>query len=209
MRTCLRSPHSRCAIFPKPFTLHSGQQLLLQVGPRSSISSNREIPPIKYHHIEGVEDLGEYRPRGYHPVLIEDLLQDRYKVIHKLGHGAYSTVWLAHDARSSAYVAITVGSADSASRDATFFADLTSKMAKRPGRPTLMALLKDRFTIQGPNGTHHCSITEPARCSLAASAFTKLFHLDVARALIAQLILRCRCPFPPICGLWLVPYGLY
>lgn len=44
---------------------------------------------------EWVED---YRPGGYHPVVIGDVFNNsQYKVIRKLGEGSYSTVWLAHD----------------------------------------------------------------------------------------------------------------
>jgi hypothetical protein len=39
-----------------------------------------------------------YRPGGYLPVHIGDLFKDgRYEVIHKLGKGAFSTVWLVRD----------------------------------------------------------------------------------------------------------------
>lgn len=41
-----------------------------------------------------------YRPTGYHPVHFGDLLHDgQYKIIRKLGYGAFSTVWLARDTR--------------------------------------------------------------------------------------------------------------
>jgi hypothetical protein len=43
---------------------------------------------------EWVED---YRPGGYHPVVLGDVFNRQYKVIRKLGEGSYSTVWLARD----------------------------------------------------------------------------------------------------------------
>lgn len=44
---------------------------------------------------EWVED---YRPGGYHPVLLGDMFNNgQYKVLRKLGEGSYSTVWLARD----------------------------------------------------------------------------------------------------------------
>jgi hypothetical protein len=46
---------------------------------------------------EWIED---YRPGGFHPVHLGDLFNDgQFKVVRKLGEGAYSTVWLAHDLR--------------------------------------------------------------------------------------------------------------
>ena len=61
---------------------------------------------------DSVEDITRYRPGGYHPVQLGDcfstLLTDsasslsllpasRYRVLHKLGHGSYATIWLARD----------------------------------------------------------------------------------------------------------------
>jgi hypothetical protein len=44
---------------------------------------------------EWVED---YRPSKFHPVHLGDRFKDgRYRVLRKLGYGAYSTVWLARD----------------------------------------------------------------------------------------------------------------
>jgi hypothetical protein len=47
------------------------------------------------------EPLHRYKKGGYHPVALGDTLKDgRYKVLHKLGWGGYSTVWAARDQRS-------------------------------------------------------------------------------------------------------------
>lgn len=40
-----------------------------------------------------------YHPGGYHPVHIQDVFNNRYRVIRKLGYGSYSTVWLTVDQR--------------------------------------------------------------------------------------------------------------
>ena len=43
-----------------------------------------------------LEALEMYRPGGYHPVTIGDELHNgRYRILHCLGHGSFSTVWLA------------------------------------------------------------------------------------------------------------------
>ncbi|CDM37059.1 Protein kinase-like domain [Penicillium roqueforti FM164] len=48
-----------------------------------------------YEPIEGVEKLESYRVGGYHSMTIGDHIHNRYQVVHKLGHGTYSTIWLA------------------------------------------------------------------------------------------------------------------
>lgn len=46
------------------------------------------------------EPLNRYRVGGYHPISLGDSFKDgRYKVLHKLGWGGYSTVWAAKDSR--------------------------------------------------------------------------------------------------------------
>ncbi len=48
-----------------------------------------------------VESVEEYRHGGYHPVHLNDIFNYRYKIVGKLAHGQYSTVWLALDQRYS------------------------------------------------------------------------------------------------------------
>lgn len=59
-------------------------------------SSFTRIPPEE--KIEE-ETLPDYLPQRYYPVRIGQVLDDRYQVVGKLGFGATSTVWLAHDLR--------------------------------------------------------------------------------------------------------------
>ena len=44
------------------------------------------------------EELSQYCPGGYNPTHLGDILKDRrYEIVHKLGFGSFSTVWLARD----------------------------------------------------------------------------------------------------------------
>ena len=38
-----------------------------------------------------------YHPGGYHPVQLSDVINNRYRVVRKLGWGQFSTVWLVFD----------------------------------------------------------------------------------------------------------------
>jgi serine/threonine-protein kinase SRPK3 len=49
-----------------------------------------------------LEGPDRYQPGGYHPIYLGDVYCQRYRVIHKLGFGTYSTVWLARDLKSTA-----------------------------------------------------------------------------------------------------------
>jgi len=46
------------------------------------------------------EDPNDYIFDGFYSVRLGDLFKNaRYKILRKLGHGSYSTVWLAEDTR--------------------------------------------------------------------------------------------------------------
>jgi hypothetical protein len=45
------------------------------------------------------QTLPAYHQKRYCPVRPSDLFKNRYRIIAKLGYGAYSTVWLAQDER--------------------------------------------------------------------------------------------------------------
>ena len=150
---------------------------------------------IEYDWIDGIERLDMYKPGDYHPVMIDDLLHDRYRIVDKLGFGGYSTIWLAQDDQSERYVAIKVGiSSPSLPRR-----ELSILRALSGSRPTSQAVhaafdacntipsILDEFDIQGPNGTHACYTMAPAQGNLKEASFSRLFPVQVARALAARL----------------------
>ncbi|KAM3524579.1 hypothetical protein NHJ13051_004448 [Beauveria bassiana] len=105
---------------------------------------------------EWIED---YRPGGYHPVLLGDLFDDgQYQVIRKLGEGSFSTVWLARDER---YVALKILVAE-ASGQASEVRILQHLAAVAPAQEQrYITQLLDEFEHRGPNGTHKCLVFEP------------------------------------------------
>ncbi|EJP66228.1 serine protein kinase [Beauveria bassiana ARSEF 2860] len=109
---------------------------------------------------EWIED---YRPGGYHPVLLGDLFNDgQYKVIRKLGEGSFSTVWLARDERQvKSYVALKILVAE-ASGQASEVRILQHLAAVAPAEEQrYITQLLDEFEHRGPNGTHKCLVFEP------------------------------------------------
>ncbi|KAF5643398.1 CMGC kinase [Fusarium tjaetaba] len=110
---------------------------------------------------EGVEPLEEYQEGGYHPVHLGDVLgpSDRYRAIHKLGHGGFGTVWLCRDSVETRYVALKVVASDLKSDEILDFslAELDQSM---PGAQFIATPL-DSFSVYGPNGTHQCLTLPP------------------------------------------------
>ena len=47
-----------------------------------------------YACLEMVDEVNRYLPRGFHPVLIGDILDSRFKVVNKLGYSVEATVAL-------------------------------------------------------------------------------------------------------------------
>ncbi|KAG8406666.1 hypothetical protein J3458_021005 [Metarhizium acridum] len=148
----------------------------------------------QYPCIDGAESLEKYTCGGYHPVMIGDVLNERYQIVDKLGYGGYSTVWLARDTQQKLYVALKVGISDSRLHETRTLRRLSdpkprnaSSLVASSGHDAIPPLL-DEFTVRGPNGTHPCYATTPAQCSLSDASFHYLFRLEVARALSVKLV---------------------
>ena len=161
----------------------------------STSTAPSRSPKNEYVYIEDVELMERYRPRGYYVVSIGDKLHDRYRVVHKLGHGGYSTTWLARDERSQKLAAIKVGTAESNPRELNVLSALATAQDTTPregyGRVVIPPMLY-RFDIQGRNGIHPCYVTAPGQATISEAleaSDSGMFELNVARAFVAQLAL--------------------
>lgn len=143
----------------------------------------------RYQPIDDVERLDYYEKGGFHPVKIGDCFRERYRIVHKLGHGSYATIWLARDKQLSKYVAIKVGMASSNHKEIGILSRLAGDRGNSLGRALVPPVL-DHFDVHGPNGTHPCFVTTPAMCSLVdtiGAGNYEPFQTNVARSLAAQL----------------------
>lgn len=122
------------------------------------------------------EELTRYEPGGYHPIIIGNILRSpsgtvSYRIINKLGHGAFSTVWLAESsAANSKYVAVKVSTADGMSgSEADHLRSVSS--------PYVVPIF-DSFSLEGPNGVHNVLVTEVL---LPLADFLTLPHTHATR----------------------------
>lgn len=134
----------------------------------------------KYKPIPFVENLEDYKPGGFHPVHIGDRLKEnRYCIINKLGHGCFSTVWLAEDALKKTCVAVSISQAqlsqipsgnESSHEDTRKTIRMLQHLAEGKEtdyRGSNVLLPLDIFELSGPNGAHFCIVTHLQGQSLA------------------------------------------
>lgn len=145
-----------------------------------------------------VEDVEEYRLGGFHLVHIGDVFQAKYKVLHKLGAGGFSTTWLARDTVDKKYVALKILKAEETASysELRMLQSLASIPGHHPGRRYIRMVL-DNFVIEGPNGRHNCVVSEVAGPSLndldnvpgmGYTAGARRLRADIARKVNSQII---------------------
>lgn len=141
--------------------------------------------PSSLDHVENVE---LYRPGGFHPVHLGDTFASgRYRVIHKLGFGGFSTVWLARDQSQKRYVALKIITAETW-RDFTelkILQHLEKSSSEQSGRTYISSVL-DCFKFEGPNGAHTCLVSNVGGPSIAQVHH----HLGRSRRLRGDLARR-------------------
>ncbi|ATY59321.1 kinase-like domain [Cordyceps militaris] len=141
----------------------------------------------------GEENIDRYCQGGLHPVCLHDTFKNgRYEVVHKLGWGRSSTIWLATDLKRDAFVALKIFTASSsanlsAAREVAMLKSFQNRWY------ILAPKFYKAFVHKGPNGSHICLITDFAGPSLQ-HLITKYrdrdyrLPLDVILRLSRQLI---------------------
>jgi hypothetical protein len=111
---CSRHPflHLRCTL-----SIHSSHSRA-----HLNRTMSEQLPPLPpeavYLQDPDLENLEKYRPTWFHPTSIGDIFKDgRYKVVHKLGLGGYSTIWLARDLHRRRYAALKLQKARASLRN--------------------------------------------------------------------------------------------
>ncbi|KAF5555448.1 CMGC SRPK kinase [Fusarium phyllophilum] len=102
-----------------------------------------------------------YGMGGYHPVHLGDLYDDgRYRIVHKIGAGDASMIWLARDSSSWSWVALRMLMADQPSSvegNLVKCHDILTQHDEDGGDPRFITYTRF-FHIGGPNGRHLCLV---------------------------------------------------
>jgi serine/threonine protein kinase len=153
--------------------------------------------------LDVIEDIEDYQPGGYHPISIGDTFDHgRFRVLHKLGFGGSSTVWLARDRREEGdrnrIVTLKAMRADvSSSKVPSEIPELAISQKLRASLPPSESVhfrtVNYHFFVQGPNGSHLFLIFPLAGPSIRAmsdspgqTAGSRRLHADLARKVAKQ-----------------------
>lgn len=92
-----------------------------------------------------------YEEGLYYPLCIGDVLVDRYRIEHKLGHGGFSTVWMAHDTLDKRDVALKIiKPGNSGEYEYYLHNEIISNVRDR----SFFLLYQGTFFLQGSHGQH-------------------------------------------------------
>ena len=104
---------------------------------------------------DDVEDEAEpverYHQGLYHPVCIGETLDRKYRIEHKLGHGGFSTVWLAHDMEKKKDVALKIMVPGEAGEHELYMQDEILRLV--PETSNLLTY-EATFILSGHHGDH-------------------------------------------------------
>ena len=97
------------------------------------------------------EDVNLY-PRGMcYPIRIGEVMAGRYRIIHKLGHGSFSTVWMAYDLAEEKDVALKIlmlGDSD----DREYH--MQREIVRAVRDTTYLVVYRSTFFLHSPHGHH-------------------------------------------------------
>ncbi|XP_077132396.1 SRSF protein kinase 3-like [Ranitomeya variabilis] len=110
------------------------------------------------------ENPAEYCPGGYHPVETGETLNRRYQVIHKVGWGYFSTVWLCRDLQKKKYVAVKISKSgkkfNEAALDEVALLNCVNGARKKESQGENVIHFLHDFKLIGENGLHVCLVFE-------------------------------------------------
>ncbi|KAI0152124.1 kinase-like domain-containing protein [Hypoxylon sp. NC0597] len=124
--------------------------------------------------VDYVEDREKYRPGGYHPIHLDDYIDPlkRFQVVHKLGWGASSTVWLCYDEKYRYYRSVKVMTAEQSIEKCQELQIIKAlaNVSRKELRDNYIAIPREHFWTEGPNGRHLCLVSDLLGPSLSKNS---------------------------------------
>jgi serine/threonine protein kinase len=133
---------------------------------------------------EETEPAERYDLDLYYPICIGDVLVQTYRIVHKLGHGGYSTVWLARDIRQQKDLALKIMIHGNSGEDEY---DMQKEIIHTVQDTSNILTCLTTFSLTGPNG-HHWVLVFPVRGPSLDSCLTEMSM--AARMSAAKQILK-------------------
>ncbi|KAI2633326.1 kinase-like domain-containing protein [Xylaria nigripes] len=134
--------------------------------------------------MDEVEPLSGYRPGGFAPVTIGDVLADRFEIIQKLGNGGIAMVWLCWELRTKKWRAVKINSASHSLNDCSDLKALQrmkkNKISQKQLEENHICMALETFWEESPNGRHLCTVL-PVLGPRAHDWRTEELRLDAER----------------------------
>lgn len=144
-----------------------------------------------------VEDLEEnaeetiyyYQQPFYYPIRIGMVLAQRYRIEHKLGHGGFSTVWMAHDTIRKEDVALKVPTLTSNTVDSELA--IHNEIRSRVKDSSKLLLSHDSFSVSCSE-RRHTVLVFPLQGPSLSSSFASMSMADRMSA-AKQVLQALKC----------------
>ncbi|EXJ96109.1 CMGC/SRPK protein kinase [Capronia coronata CBS 617.96] len=147
------------------------------------------------------ETLPRYNAESFYPARLGEVLNDRYKLLVKLGYGMTATVWLAHDLQAAAdagnrkYVTVKINVNNLSDEFLQGRREIAERLqTANPNHPGYnhVRFMLDTFRIKGRQGEHLCIVYDVLRepIDMCMEKFPgRRFNSEKLRKLLPALLL--------------------
>ncbi|KAM5148040.1 SRSF protein kinase 3-like [Mantella aurantiaca] len=141
------------------------------------------------------ENPAEYCQGGYHPAQMGELLNRRYQLMHKVGWGYFSTVWLCRDLQMKKCVAVKISKSgkkfNEAAMDEIALLNCVNGASKKESQGENVIRFLHDFKLIGENGLHVCLVFEllgPSLLHLMRNHGPKGLPLNCVKRILQQVL---------------------
>jgi hypothetical protein len=133
----------------------AAEQQAMRMPPESICTTDRgdfvnSDDELEYDFDEVAEDPKYYTQGLYYPTYIGEILADRYRIEHKLGHGGFSVVWMAHDMLNNRDVALKIMMPGRSGEQELKQNDIIRAVSDT----SRLLIYQDTFLVAGPHSNH-------------------------------------------------------